>query len=104
MTDRPRFDDLERVEVEHLIAASTGRGAVKLRAVGRTAILLGEINPAVARTMACDLLEAATRAEYEQDAVAGLAAAGIGQQAIGHVLHAIRHGERARHAGGEGAS
>lgn len=101
MTDRPRFDDLERVEVEHLIASTTGRGAVKLRAIGRTAILLGEIDPAVARTMACDLLEAATRAEYEQDAVAGLTAMGMDRRAVVHVLHAIRHGERARMTGGD---
>lgn len=98
MTTR-RFEDLERVEVEHLIAASTGRGHVKLRAIGPTRVLLGEIDPETARTMARDLLEAATRAEYEQDAVAGLTALGMDQRAVLVVLRAVRDGERTRMEG-----
>lgn len=90
------FEDLRGVEVEHYLGATTGLGLVKLRAIGARYRLLGELSPADARNLARDLLDAAARADYEQDAAEGLAAIGVDDRAIAAVLHAVRAGERAR--------
>ena len=95
----PRIHDLERVAVEHYLAATSGAGMVKLRAVSGPAILLGELGPDDARNLARDLADAAARASYEQDLAAGMRARGAGDGAVVLALVAVREGEAARHNG-----
>lgn len=93
---RPRIDDLERIEVEHLLGQKSGP-LVKLRAIGEKTILLGEVAPAEARQIAEHLWTAAARAEYESDLWAGLTETGMSKADAGQVLFLVREGERRRH-------
>ncbi len=94
----PRIHDLERVEVEHYLGATSGTGMVKLRAVSGPAILLGELSPDEARSLARDLTDAAARAAYEQDLAAGMRARGADDRDVVAVLVCVREGEHTRNA------
>lgn len=106
MTTDTRLGDLTNIEVEHLLAERDRTGQVKLRAKGNVAfpdegllgvVFVGQVNPGEARKIANDLLEAAARAEYEEDLAAGLIAMGLdGDQLLAVMLTAVRKGERAR--------
>lgn len=101
---KPTFGDLDGVTVEHLLGVGTGvpRPLVRLRAVSERVILLGEFDPAQARSLAADLSAAAARAEYELDLVDGLLAVGAvdSVEACGPFLLCVRDGERRREEGG----
>jgi hypothetical protein len=92
----PSLDDLTDVEVEHLLGMASGAGLVKLRAIGRNAVLIGQLHPATARQLALDLLAAAARAEYEQDLATGARNRGIPDDAVGLILQTVREGEARR--------
>lgn len=92
-----RIHTITSVGIEHLLGAATGKGLVKLRVAGPEHILLDDMSPAMARDIAAHLFEAAARAEYEQDLWSAGKAAGLDDQALGAILHLIRHGETGRH-------
>lgn len=86
--------DLAHVEVEHGLGLATGRGFVKLRLMAATdVIILGQLPTDQARQIAGDLLDAAARAEYEQDFATALAGKGFLPEQIGHLLTILRLGE-----------
>lgn len=107
MTIDTRLGDLTNFEVEHLLSERERTGQVKLRAKGMVptlpadgrldVVLVGQVNPGEARKIANDLVEAAARAEYEEDLAAGLIAMGLdGDQVLAVMITAVRKGERAR--------
>ena len=100
MSEARRFEDLGEVSIEHGLSASSSKGFVKMRATGRSVVLLCQMTPAEAREQAMHLLEAAARAEYEQDFWAGSMALGASEQAAGAILAAVRQGEARRHRDG----
>ncbi len=98
---QPRIHEITRVEVEHGLGQATNRGFVKLRVIGDTAVMMDHLEPAAARSIAQDLLNAAARAEYEQDLYDELSTtAGMPQELIGMVIFAVRQGEARRETDG----
>lgn len=95
-----RIEDLVNVEVEHLLGLVSGLPLVKLRAESKGTVLVGQLEPAQAREIACHLFEAAARAEYEHDLYSSTIAAGFGDDLLGPMLHLVREGERRRLQGG----
>ena len=93
-----RITDLDGIEVEHLLGDQLGP-LVKIRCLSPKAILLGQVTPADARSIAAHLTEAAARAEYEADLFNTMRAEGWTDQMAGAVLFMVRAGEAARHQG-----
>ena len=98
-----KITDLNGIEVEHMVNARTGEPTVKIRALADDLVLLGQVDPAVARQIAGHLLAAAARAEYEVDMILGL---GNADQATNGNLRmffdAVRQGEILRHTATDG--
>lgn len=88
-----QINDLDSIEVEHLLSSTTHAGIVKIRATSDGTVLLGQVDPDAARSLANDLMRAAARAEYEADLWRGSKAAGVDDTAIGAVLTIVRNGE-----------
>lgn len=97
MSESRRFEDLASVSIEHGLSSSTKHGFVKMRADGKTVVLLCQMTPSEAREQAMHLLEAAARAEYEQDFWSGSTEFGASEQAAASILAAVRRGEVNRH-------
>lgn len=90
--------DLAHIEVEHGLGLATGKGFVKLRVTADAdVILLGQLPTDQARQIAGHLLDAAARAEYEQDFAAAMAGAGFPPEHVGQMLTLVRLGEIDRH-------
>lgn len=102
MTDTTRIHDLTGIDVEHGLSAISSTGFVTIRAAGPHHILLGQVDPAAARSLATDLTAAAARAEYEQDLLAGAVAAGFDVNDALHLVAMVRAGEHARETGTAG--
>ena len=101
---RPRFVDLETVEVEQLLPIPGG-ASVAMRCRGGDAVLLGRFTPDQARAIAVDLISAAARAEYEADFDQAASRAGYTFEAVTEIVELIRSSqERREDAGGSTSS
>lgn len=97
----PTFLDLSRIEVEHGLAERDGGvGFVKIRCLtDQGKVVLGQVDPAIARELATDLNNVAARAEYEQDLWREAKANDMPDDILGSILGMVRFGEQRRHEG-----
>lgn len=94
-----KFEDLTSIEAEHGVTEA-GKPFVKLRAIGRSRILLGQVDPETAVALAMNMLTVASRADYEGDLLTTMNASGLDEDAKGVILTMVREGEHRRMSGG----
>ena len=87
------FCDIINVEVEHGLGETVGPFVVLRVMTDTDVIAYSQLGPAQAREIAEHLITAAARAEYESDLFGELRRVEMPDDAIGLILHAVRHGE-----------